>query len=157
MTDYGEVEVMVEDPDSDDARFCLASYYDEIDGRFEAGFDPGSSLDPDASAFSSPKGAFLVARRDGSPIGCAALKYEPDGGAMIKRMWVSPDARGLGLGRRLLAELETIARDRRVTVLRLETNRVLSEAINLYRSEGFVEVEPFNDELYAHHWFEKRL
>ena len=157
MAERTDLEISVDDPNGDDARFCLASFYAEIDERFENGFDPGSSLDPDASAFRAPKGAFLVASRDRSPIGCAAIKYEPDGTAMIKRMWVSPDARGLGLGRRLLAELETMARDHGVAVLRLETNRALSEAINLYRSAGFVEVEPFNDELYAHHWFEKRL
>jgi ribosomal protein S18 acetylase RimI-like enzyme len=72
-------------------------------------------------------------------------------------MWVSPDARGIGLGRRLLQELEGLARDAEVKVLRLETNGVLGEAIGLYRSSGFREVEAFNAEPYAHHWFEKRL
>lgn len=157
MSASEDVLVSVEDPNGDDARFCLASYYAEIDERFEGGFDPGSSLDPDASTFSNPKGAFLVARIEGAPIGCAAIKYEPDGSAMIKRMWVSPDARGRGLGRRLLADLEQLARKNGASLLRLETNRVLSEAIGLYRSQGFVEVVPFNDEVYAHHWFEKRL
>jgi hypothetical protein len=42
-------------------------------------------------------------------------------------------------------------------VLRLETNRALTEAIALYRRSGYVEVDAFNDEAYAHHWFEKRL
>ena len=69
-------------------------------------------------------------------------------------MWVSPTARGLGLGRRMLSELEQLSR---TTAARLETNRSLTEAIALYRAPGYVEVEPFNDEPYAHHWFEKRL
>jgi DNA-binding MarR family transcriptional regulator len=77
--------------------------------------------------------------------------------ALSKRMWVAPSARGLGVGRRLLTELETYAAIRGVRTVRLETNRSLTEAIGLYRSAGYAEVEPFNDETYAHHWFEKQL
>jgi ribosomal protein S18 acetylase RimI-like enzyme len=72
-------------------------------------------------------------------------------------MWVAPEARGLGLGRRLLLELERLAADHGVRTLRLETNRSLVEAIALYRSSGWREVDAFNDERYAHHWFEKSL
>jgi ribosomal protein S18 acetylase RimI-like enzyme len=72
-------------------------------------------------------------------------------------MWVSPIARGLGVGRRILAELERHARDAGAAVIRLETNRALTEAITLYRGSGYHEVDAFNDEPYAHHWFEKRL
>ena len=72
-------------------------------------------------------------------------------------MWIAPAARGLTLGRRLLQELERHAREAGVIVLRLETNRALTEAIALYRRSGYVEVDAFNDEPYAHHWFEKRL
>jgi ribosomal protein S18 acetylase RimI-like enzyme len=72
-------------------------------------------------------------------------------------MWVDPTSRGLGVGRRLLERLEALARDNDVTVLRLETNRALTEAIALYHSAGFVEVAAFNNEPYAHHWFEKTL
>ena len=72
-------------------------------------------------------------------------------------MWVAPEARGLGLGRRLLEDAERYACEAGATVLQLETNRALREAIALYRSSGYVEVPAFNDEPYAHHWFEKRL
>lgn len=72
-------------------------------------------------------------------------------------MWVEPEARGLGLGRRILRELEQLARDGGAQVVRLETNRALSEAIALYRKSGYREVAAFNDEPYAHHWFEKRI
>jgi ribosomal protein S18 acetylase RimI-like enzyme len=91
------------------------------------------------------------------PVGCGALKFHDDGRAELKRMWVAPTARGLGLGRRLLAELEAHAAANRVRVLRLETNRALDEAIGLYRAAGYREVPAFNDEPYAHHWFEKTL
>ena len=70
-------------------------------------------------------------------------------------MWVDQSVRGLGVGRRILEELEGLARRRKVSKVRLETNRSLSEAIGLYQSAGYVEVDPFNEERYAQHWFEK--
>ena len=72
-------------------------------------------------------------------------------------MWVAESARGLGVGRRILTELEQLAATSGVRTVRLETNRTLIEAIGLYRSAGYVEVPAFSDEPYAHHWFEKRL
>ncbi len=69
----------------------------------------------------------------------------------------SPAVRGLGLGRRLLAELEAHAADGGARAVRLETNRALQEAIAMYRAAGYREVAAFNDEPYAHHWFEKAL
>jgi ribosomal protein S18 acetylase RimI-like enzyme len=71
-------------------------------------------------------------------------------------MWVSPAARGLGIGRRILLTLEQQARDAGLDTLRLETNKTLREAQSLYRSAGYREVPAFNDEPYAHHWFEKK-
>ncbi|MER5973487.1 helix-turn-helix domain-containing GNAT family N-acetyltransferase [Streptomyces sp. NPDC002055] len=145
------------DPDCPDARTCLHAYYAELQERFDTGFDSERSLLPDAGELRSPRGLFLVARLHGEPIGCAGLKLPPGAPAEIKRMWVAPQARGLGLGRRFLAELEARAvrhgRDR----LRLDTNKALTAAIGLYHSVGFEEVEPFNDEPYAHFWFEKRI
>ena len=72
-------------------------------------------------------------------------------------MWVDPAARGLGVGRRLLAELESRAAANGSRTVRLDTNGALTEALAMYRSAGYREVEPFNDEQYADHWFEKRL
>jgi ribosomal protein S18 acetylase RimI-like enzyme len=99
----------------------------------------------------------LVAYLRAEPIGCGAVKHRPGGPSDVKRMWVDPAARGLGLGRRLLVELEGLAAEHGVRTLRLETNKSLVEAISLYRSSGWTEVPAFNDERYAHHWFEKRL
>jgi GNAT superfamily N-acetyltransferase len=151
------VEIAVEPPGSADARFCLESYFAELDVRFDAGFDPAVTISADEHELTPPAGLLLVARLDGRALGCGALKFHGDEPAEVKRMWVASDARGLGLGRRLLIELERHAREHRVRVLHLETNRNLGEAIALYRSAGFVEVAPFNTEPYAHHWFEKRL
>lgn len=72
-------------------------------------------------------------------------------------MWVADDVRGLGIGRRMLQALEAEASALGLRVLRLETNRELGEAIRLYRTAGYREVPRFNDDPYAHHWFEKRL
>jgi DNA-binding MarR family transcriptional regulator/GNAT superfamily N-acetyltransferase len=153
----GLVEVGLEDPTSPAARFCIQSYFDELDTRFDSGFDPSQSISADADELTEPAGLLLVARLRGEPIGCGALKLHGGEPAEIKRMWVASTARGLGVGRRILDELEQHAHQRGVGVLRLETNRTLREATGLYRSAGYAEVEAFNDEPYAHHWFEKRL
>ena len=72
-------------------------------------------------------------------------------------MWTAPAARGRGVARSILRTLEAVALARGHTTLQLETNRTLAEAQSLYRSAGYREVEAFNDEPYAHHWFEKTL
>lgn len=144
-------------PDSADARWCLQRYYEELDRRFADGFDARKSTVADPAEFAPPKGVFLAARVDGRPVGCGALKLTSPGVGYIKRMWVEPSLRGLGVGRRLLSALEQAAAELGCTVVQLETNRALEEAMRLYRRAGFKRVAPFNDELYAHHWFEKRL
>jgi DNA-binding MarR family transcriptional regulator/GNAT superfamily N-acetyltransferase len=153
----GRVVVDVESPTSADARRCIDAYFRELDVRFDAGFDPAASIPADAHELVEPHGLLLVARLAGDAIGCGALKLHDGRPAEIKRMWVAARARGLGVGRRLLHELERAARDRGVRIVRLETNRRLTEAIELYRSAGYRDVPAFNDEPYAHHWFEKRL
>jgi DNA-binding MarR family transcriptional regulator len=140
----GLVEIAEEDPGTPAARYCLGEYYKELDARFEDGFDVARSLPSDDATL-------LLARLRGKPVGCGAFKVSE---SSIKRMWVAPEVRGLGLARRILSELEARSQ---TGVARLETNRTLTEAIALYRAAGYAEVEPFNDEPYAHHWFEKRL
>jgi DNA-binding MarR family transcriptional regulator/GNAT superfamily N-acetyltransferase len=153
----GLVEVGIEDPTSTAARFCIESYFGELDTRFDSGFDPRRTNSPDFAELIEPVGLLLVARLRDEPVGCGALKFDGADRADIKRMWVAPTARGLGVGRRLLTELEDRARERGMRVVQLETNKTLREAISLYRSAGYTEVDAFNDEPYAHHWFEKRL
>jgi DNA-binding MarR family transcriptional regulator/N-acetylglutamate synthase-like GNAT family acetyltransferase len=145
------------DPASRDARWCVAQYFAELAVRFEAGFDPARSLPNDDAELRPPSGAFVLASVDGEPIACGSVKTLAPSVGYLKRMWVAESARGLGLGRRMLAALEAQARELGMTTLRLETNRALAEAIRMYKSSGYVEVEPFNAEPYAHHWFEKRL
>ena len=151
------VKIAVADPTSPDARWCFEQYFAELGERFEAGFDPTLSISAQAHELTLPAGLLLIAHLREEPIGCGALKLHENAPGEIKRMWVAPRARGLGLGRRLLEALERSAREVGVAVLHLETNRTLIEAIQLYRDCGYQEVEAFNNEPYAHYWFEKRL
>ena len=151
------VEVAPIDPAHPHAQHCLHAYFAELDRRFDTGFDPALSIPADEQELRPPAGLFLLASVREDPVGCAALRYHDREPAEIKRMWVDESARGLGVGRRLLTELEGHAADHGARTIRLETNRTLVEAISLYRSAGFVEVAPFDDEPYAHYWFEKPL
>ena len=150
------IVLAIEDPATQDAQLCLTQYFAELNTRFETGFEAAPVLAAALHDLAAPAGMFLVARLRGEPIGCGGLILDPDA-PLIKRMWVAPAARGLGLGRRLLRELERLARETGARTIRLDTNRVLHEAIRLYRSAGYQEVPRFSDEPYAHHWFEKAL
>jgi GNAT superfamily N-acetyltransferase len=152
-----QLEIVVVDPAEPVAQHCLREYFAELDRRFDTGFDPSASLPADPDEMRPPAGLFLVATLEGEPVGCGALKFHGDEPTELKRMWVASSARGLGVGRRLLQELERRAVDGGSSMIRLETNKTLSEAIALYRSAGYNEVAAFNDERYADHWFEKRV
>jgi len=151
------VDVRDVDAGGRDARHCLHAYFSELDRRMSTGYDPERALPASAEEMSPPAGLFLVAYLREAPIGCGGLKRRGRGVAEIKRMWVSQSARGLGLGRRLLTELERRARELGATRVRLDTNVALEEALALYRSNGYAEVPAFNTEPYATHWFEKTL
>jgi DNA-binding MarR family transcriptional regulator/ribosomal protein S18 acetylase RimI-like enzyme len=131
------VEIVHCDPAESVARICIEAYFSELNERFPAGFDPGRSISADDHELRPPGGLLLVAILHGNPVGCGALKLHPSAPAEIKRMWVSPTVRGLGLGRRLLAELEARAVAAGATAARLETNESLTEAIALYRASGY--------------------
>jgi DNA-binding MarR family transcriptional regulator/GNAT superfamily N-acetyltransferase len=151
------VEIRAVDPADRDAQICLHEYVVELGRRFDTGFDPALSISAGFDELRPPAGVFLVATLRSEPVGCGALKFHRDEPAELKRMWVAESARGLGIGRRLLSELERRAAAAGAGVVRLETNKSLTEAIGLYRSAGYREVDAFNDEPYAHHWFEKQL
>ena len=147
----------IEDPASANAQWCLEQYFAELNERFENGLNRAAVLPAEPEELRPPAGVFLIAKLQDQLVGCGGVKLHGRAPAELKRMWVSPAARGLGIGRRLLGQLEQHARDAGACAIRLETNRALREAIELYRSSGYVEVAPFNQEPHAHHWFEKRL
>ena len=157
LLDAGLVEVVPADASSADAQACLAAYYDELARRFPGGFDPGRSLHPDTHEFAEPTGLFVLSRLHGRAIGCGAVLFHGEGPAYIKRMSVDDAVRGMGVGRRILEALETASAEHGATAVTLETNASLVEAIAMYRASGYVEVDSFNDEVYADHWFEKAL
>jgi len=144
------------DPAGAGARACLAAYYAELARRFPGGFDVTLSRDPEASAMRRPRGVFLLAEGPEGPVACVGLKGQGDW-AEVKRLWVAPAARGAGLATRLMAGVETVARELGISLLRLDTNAALPEAAALYRKAGWTEIPRFNDDPYAQLFFEKRL
>ena len=135
----------------------MEQYFAELGTRFEQGFDPGISIACGDEEMVPPRGVFLVATLDGEPVACGGVRTTAPGTGYVKRMWVAESTRGLGLGRRMLEAIESHARTLGFTRLQLETNRTLAEAIALYRSSGYREVPPFNDEPFADRWFSKPL
>ncbi len=135
--------IHAENPTSPDAQWCLEQYLADIDERFDS--DPLGGAPSD--------GGFFVARLDGRPVGCGCFEKVTADVAAINRMWLDPSVRGRGLGRRMLERLIDAARSLGFHRVQLDTNEAQTEAIALYRSAGFVEVAPFNDEPHAHYWF----
>jgi DNA-binding MarR family transcriptional regulator/predicted GNAT family N-acyltransferase len=156
---FGRSRIVIEEvhPRGEEARHCLGEYYSELARRFKGGFEVSLSRDPDATDMMSPRGAFFVAMSDGLPLGCVGLKGDGSELAEIKRLWVAPVARGLGVARRLMGSAENAARKLTIKTLRLDTNSALAEAFQLYRSTGWTEIERFNDDPYPDLFFEKRL
>jgi DNA-binding MarR family transcriptional regulator len=151
------VKVAAESPDGAEARVCLSAYFRELATRFESGFDADADDSARVADMSPPSGLFVIARLDGDPVGCGGFKRVDKAMAEIKRVWTAPSARGIGIARRMLRALEAAARQAGIKTLRLDTNRALTEAHALYHSQGYREVARFNDNPYAHHWFEKRI
>lgn len=146
------VTISVVDDSGEVARACLEAYAAELAVRFPEGYDAASAL-----ARPGELDALLVASEEGRPIGCGAWHRLGPGTAEVRHLWVGADARGLGLGRRLLGAVEADARAHGFATARLGTHRVLAEAIALYRSAGYREIEPYDDSPYNQLAFEKRL
>ncbi|MDO0935765.1 helix-turn-helix domain-containing GNAT family N-acetyltransferase [Streptomyces sp. DG2A-72] len=149
------ITVDLVDGASEDARACLDAYAADIDDRFPEGFDKSDLVRPEE--VSGDAGAFFVAYEEDRPVGCGALRRLEDGVGEIRHVWVHPDARRLGLARRILDALEREGRRRAFDVVRLDTHAVLTEAQAMYRACGYREIPAYVDHVYAHHWFEKRL
>jgi pimeloyl-ACP methyl ester carboxylesterase/GNAT superfamily N-acetyltransferase len=104
-----------------------------------------------------PHGRWLVAYRDGRPVGCAGLKRINQGTAEIKRIYVVPQARGAGVARALLARVEQAARKAGYGVVRLDTGAKQQASVALFESSGYQPIADYNGNAVAAHWFEKRL
>jgi GNAT superfamily N-acetyltransferase len=156
------ITVRAASPSGADARSLLSAYFAELISRYQQ--RPGRAEEVEAAMLDypsddlvAPDGVFLLARRGGTPIGCAGLRVGPNRVGEVTRVFVVPSARRLGIGARLLAELETVAQAHNVKRLQLDTRDDLLEARRLYVRCGYEEVPPFNDSDYAEHWFAKYL
>jgi GNAT superfamily N-acetyltransferase len=152
-----DLELVEESPESETAGHLLARYYEELTDRFPGGFDLDRTVASPSTELCPPSGCLLIARLGGSAVGCGAVRKIDATTAEIKRMWIDPSVRGRGVGRRLLAGLESAATRLGYRLVRLDTSSHLPEALGLYHSSGYSEIAPYNDNHYAHHWFEKSL
>lgn len=158
----GSVLTEVAAPSGDAARSALWAYIDDVASRWYG--RPATDeeiaaalLDDPSEDLAAPHGAFLIARQGEAVLGCAGLRLLADGVGEIKRLFVTPFARGRGLGRRLMLELENLARAQGLHTLRLDTRSDLVEARALYAALGYIEVPAFNNGQYAEHWFANDL
>ncbi|MFD5860784.1 GNAT family N-acetyltransferase [Streptomyces chartreusis] len=149
------ITVALVDGAAPDARACLDGYAADIDERFPEGFDKDDLVAP--QEVSGDAGAFFVAYEEDRPVGCGALRRLEPGVGEIRHVWVHPAARRLGLARRLLDALEQEAVARHLNVVRLDTHAALTEAQAMYRACGYTAIPAYDDNVYASHWFEKRL
>jgi putative acetyltransferase len=116
---------------------------EELDVYLSSLYPPESNHLLDIETLAQPDIQFLVARSEGAVMGCVALRVDAQGWGEVKRLYVPPRGRGLGIGRRLLAELEARARRDGLALLRLETGIHQPEALGLFRAAGFVEIPAF--------------
>ena len=151
------VDLRDADPDDPAAIACLTAYYQLLAEKI-AGVTPDMLTLPlpDAAKYRPPHGAFLIAWSDDLPVGCASLRPLEPGVAEVKRLWIDPVARGQGLARRLMRALESRARDMGFAHLKLDSNAALTEALALYRSDGWTEIAPYTG-FPANVWLGKRL
>ncbi|MBN2085259.1 MAG: GNAT family N-acetyltransferase [Anaerolineales bacterium] len=149
------VAISPERPDTADARSLIA----ELDAYLIPLYPPASHHGYPVEKLIAEDVEFLIARCEGVAAGCGGIKcYEPDY-AEIKRMYVRPPFRGLGLGRAIMEHLEDHAAERGIRVLRLETGILQAEAIGLYDRMGYTRIEAFGEYLPdpLSHFYEKRL
>ena len=149
-------------PHAADATAVLRAYIDDVASRYydrpatDDEIDEGL-LEHPSDDFVPPTGLFLLAREAGHVLGCVGLVRVSDGVGEVRRLFVTPAARGRGLGARLMGEVERRARDQGLGLLRLDTRADLVEARRLYASLGYDEVPAFNGGPYSDHWFAKPL
>ena len=130
------IEVRHEPPDGPAAQALWDEYMELVRERAGPGFEPTQRIFATVDVFRGPNAAWIVLYDDGAPVACAGLRELEPGAGEIKRMFVTPRARGRGLARRLLAELEGIARDAGQREIRLFTTDMLPEAMRALRQRG---------------------
>ncbi len=149
--------IEIVDPESRDAQWCVSQFFAEIDALFDSGYDPAKAVVVGSADLTPPHGAFLVARLRGQPVGCGGVKLPAGAPAFLKRMWVAPSARGLGVAGLLLDRLESLAVAAGSPAVTLDTHSLLTAAGRLYETRGYRQVPDFNGEPHADRWYRKNL
>jgi GNAT superfamily N-acetyltransferase len=145
-------------PDAPEAVALVRSYLGEMVDRYYGRPMPSSAVDEAlADEPADDVAVLLVAYREGDPVGCVGLRQAEPGTGEITKMYVHPKARRLGVGRRLLSAVEESAREQGIRTLRLDTRTDLTEARAMYAANGYAEIPPHRERLYADHWFAKDL
>jgi GNAT superfamily N-acetyltransferase len=157
MDERASVEVRTEPFESAVAQDLVSGFEADIASRYPGWTPTGVGPSATAQDFQPPEGNFLVAYAYGQPAGCAGLKRLTEDTVEVKRVYVRPEARGLGVARALLEGAERVARDAGYTVVRLDTGRNQPEALKLFRTSGYEPIPDYNDNPWAGYWFEKRL
>lgn len=137
-----DIVIAPENPRQDDVAAAIAA----LDTFHNGMYPPEANHILDLDALCGPDVNFLVARRGGEVLGIGALWLREDEGfGEVKRMFVKAEARGLGLGHKLLATIESLARGQGLTKLMLETGTLNTDALKLYARAGFTKRGPFAD------------
>jgi GNAT superfamily N-acetyltransferase len=144
------------DPEEPPAAELLAAMRDELNEVYET-FSRLDNPPLDPSDLRPPGGAYYVGYEGAEAVAGGGLRRLADGVAEIKRMYVRPEARSRGLAAELLRTLEEAARAVGYTAVRLDTGPKQVHARRLYRTAGYVEVPPYNENPFACFWGEKRL
>jgi GNAT superfamily N-acetyltransferase len=130
-----------ERPDTADARALIL----ELEAHLEPLYPSESRHGYAVEKLIAQNVAFFVIRQDGEPAGCGGVQLFGTEYGELKRMYVRPRFRGLGLAKALLAHLADHTKTQGVGVLRLETGIHQREAIGLYKREGFRSIPPFGE------------
>ena len=151
-----ELTLALEPADTDTSCELQRAFFADIASRYH-GWDPSRSQSADPSELRPPGGAWVVAYIDGRPVGCGGLKALDSETAEIRRVFLDQSARGRGIGRWLLQELESRARQLGYQRLRLTTGDRQPEALGLFQAAGYLDIPAFNGNLFTRHWMEKTL
>jgi GNAT superfamily N-acetyltransferase len=150
------VELRDEPLDGRAGRELLSAFAAQI-AELYPGWSPGSGPSAAPEEFEPPAGRSVVAYEDERPLGCGGVKRLEDGSAEIKRLYVAPHARGRGVARSILQWLERAAGESGHAVVRLDTGARQPDALALFRSVGYREIDDYNGNPFASHWLEKAL
>ncbi|HEX5713322.1 MAG TPA: GNAT family N-acetyltransferase [Solirubrobacterales bacterium] len=143
-------------PDASEVLELFDAFIRESDGPLGIDLEAEIAAGPPAELV-GPHGVLLLARVDDEPAGIGGVRFLDTEAAEVKSMFVSPAFRGRGLARALLTELERIAREHGCRRVQLDTSDYLTGAVALYRSAGYREVPPYNQNAKANLWFERQL